>query len=608
MCGFSGERRFDGATADMGAVARMTHMQAPRGPDGEGMWASGPIGLGHRRLSIIDLSACGNQPMHDPDLGLTMVFNGCIYNYLQLREQLVAERDYRFFSTSDTEVVLKAYHAWGDRFVERLQGMFAFAIHERDTDRTFLARDRFGIKPLYLAETPSRLRFASSLPALVAGGDLDTSIDPIALHHYLSFHAVVPAPHTILHGVRKLPPATTLAIESDGTRTQTEYWEPNFTRDPDRADWTERDWEDAVLESLRDAVNWRLVADVPVGVLLSGGLDSSLVVGLLAEAGQTGINTFSIGFESFGGEEGDEFKYSDVIAREFATDHHRIRIDTQRLLPALHDAVTAMAEPMVSHDAVAFFLLSQEVAKHVKVVQSGQGADEVFAGYHWYPPMQALTEELGPGASRDQLVARAVDSYHAAFFDRPHGEMAEVLRPEHRVEQDVSRAFVEQHFARPGAETATDMALRLDSQIMLVDDPVKRVDNMTMAAGLEARVPFLDHEVLEIAAGVPPRLKLAQGGKGVLKEAARRVIPSAVIDRPKGYFPVPALKHLQGPYLELVRDALHAPEARERGLFNDAYVDGLLADPNAGLTALRGNKLWQLGLLELWLQAHDVRP
>ena len=608
MCGFCGELRLDGASPDLGAVSRMTDRMAPRGPDGEGIYASGALALGHRRLSIIDLSACGNQPMHDPELGLTIAFNGCIYNYQELRAHLQEERGYRFFSTSDTEVVLKAYHAWGDDLVDELQGMFAFAIHERDTGRTFLARDRFGIKPLYLAETPSRVRFASSLPALVAAGEVDTSIDPVALHHYLTFHSVVPAPHTIINGVRKLPPATTLVIEADGARKQVEYWEPNFTRDPDRADWSERDWEDAVLDTMRQAVEWRLVADVPVGVLLSGGLDSSMVVGLLAEAGQTGITTFSIGFESVGGEEGDEFKYSDVIAREFDTDHHRIRIDTERMLPALHEAVGAMSEPMVSHDAVAFYLLSQEVAKHVKVVQSGQGADEVFAGYHWYPPMQALTDDLGPDASREQLVSQAVDRYQAAFFDRPHDEMAELLRPEHRIEEDVSRAFVEQHFARPGAETATDMALRLDSQIMLVDDPVKRVDNMTMASGLEARVPFLDHEVLGIAARIPPELKLAQEGKGVLKEAARRVIPSAVIDRPKGYFPVPALKHLEGPYLELVRDALHAPEARERGLFQDAYVDRLLSAPNAELTALRGNKLWQLGLLELWLQTHGVRP
>jgi asparagine synthase (glutamine-hydrolysing) len=608
VCGFSGELRFDGTSPDVAAVARMTGTMEDRGPDAGGVWSAGPVAFGHRRLQIIDLTSHGNQPMHDAELGLTIIFNGCIYNYQQLREELRAERGYRFFSTSDTEVVLKAYHAWGDRFVERLQGMFAFAIHERDSGRTFLGRDRFGIKPLYLAEDGPRLRFASSLPALVAGGGVDTSIDPVALHHYLSFHAVVPAPHTIINGVRKLPPATTLAIAADGSREQVEFWRPDFTRDPDRADWTERDWEDAVLASMRQAVEWRLVADVPVGVLLSGGLDSSLAVGLLAEAGQQHLATFSIGFESFGGEEGDEFKYSDVIAREFGTDHHQLRIDTERMLPALGDAIASMSEPMVSHDAVAFYLLSQEVAKHVKVVQSGQGADEVFAGYHWYPPMQALTDELGPEADRESLVQRAVDSYHAAFFDRSHDAMSQLLRPEHRIEEDVSRAFVERHFRAPGAETATDMALRLDSQIMLVDDPVKRVDNMTMAWGLEARVPFLDHEVLDVAARIPPELKLAHDGKGVLKEAARRVIPNEVIDRPKGYFPVPALKHLQGPYLDHVRDALSAPEARERGLYEPGYVDALLADPNGSLTPLRGNELWQLALLELWLQAHDIRP
>lgn len=608
MCGFSGELRLDGTSPDLGAVARMTAQMSDRGPDAQGFFAAGPVAFGHQRLSIIDLSACGNQPMHDPDLGLTLVFNGCIYNYRQLRDELETDRGYRFFSSSDTEVVLKAYHAWGDEFLDRLQGMFAFVVHERDSGRTLMARDRFGIKPLYLAEHGARLRFASSLPALVAAGEVDTSIDRVALHHYLSFHAVVPAPHTILNGVRKLPPATTRVIEPDGEVIEREFWRPDFTRDPDKAGWSARDWEDAVLEALRSAVGWRTVADVPVGVLLSGGLDSSLVVGLLAEAGQSGINTFSIGFEAFGGEEGDEFKYSDLIAREYGTEHHRIRIDTARMLPALHDAVGAMAEPMVSHDAVAFYLLSQEVAKHVKVVQSGQGADEVFAGYHWYPPMHALAEHLGPNVSREELVSRAAESYHAAFFDRPHAEMSEVLRPGHRIDQDVSRVFVERHFAAPGAETATDMALRLDSQIMLVDDPVKRVDNMTMAAGLEARVPFLDHEVLEIAARVPPELKLAQNGKGVLKEAARRVIPSAVIDRPKGYFPVPALTYLQGPYLDLVKDALHAPEARERGLFEAHHVEALLANPNDELTPLRGNKLWQLGLLELWLQRHGVRP
>ncbi len=608
MCGFSGELRLDGGDPDVEAVARMTGTMVARGPDGQGVWASGPIALGHRRLSIIDLSACGTQPMHDPALGMTIAFNGCVYNYRQLRDELRDNHGMQFFSTSDTEVVMKAYAAWGERFVDRLQGMFACVIHERDSGRTVFVRDRFGIKPLYLSDQRGRLRFASTLPALLSAGGVDTSIDPVALHHYLTFHAVVPAPQTILNGVRKLPPATIMTIDADGTRRSATYWEPEFTRDPARGGYDERDWQDEVLDSLRRAVEWRLVADVPVGVLLSGGLDSSLVVGLLAEAGQHGIHTFSIGFASVGGIAGDEFAYSDVIAERFATNHHRIRIGTDRMLPALSGAIAAMSEPMVSHDAVAFYLLSQEVSQHVKVVQSGQGADEIFGGYHWYPPMHQLHDELGTDVDRDRLVDAAVDRYRRAFFDRDHGDMAEVVAPEHRCGHDVSGALVTEHFRRPGAQTATDMALRLDAQIMLVDDPVKRVDNMTMAAGLEARVPFLDHEVLAVAARVPPELKLAHEGKGVLKEAARRVIPEEVIDRPKGYFPVPALTHLEGPYLAMVRDALLAPEARERGLFADAYVDKLLAEPNGALTPLRGNKLWQLGLLELWLQSHDVRP
>lgn len=538
--------------------------------------------------------------MVDADLGLSVAWNGCIYNYKQLRREL-GEHGYRFFSHSDTEVLLKGYHHWGDRFVERLHGMFAFAIVERDSGRVLLGRDRLGIKPLYLTENSSRIRFASSLPALLAGADrdnsIDTRIDPVALHHYLSFHSVVPPPRTILRGVTKVPPASLVAIEPDGTTKTTTYWTPDFTRHSDRADWSERDWEDAVLESLRVAVDRRLVADVPVGCLLSGGVDSSLIVGLLAEAGQHGLATFSIGFESVGGVKGDEFRYSDVVAERFDTDHHQIRIDTARMLPALDGAIGAMSEPMVSHDCVAFYLLSQEVAKHVKVVQSGQGADEVFAGYHWYPPM---------GEPAAATLQGSVDSYRTAFFDRDPSGVAALVTPAFLADGDPSGAFVAEHFGRDGAQTGIDRALRLDTTVMLVDDPVKRVDNMTMAWGLEGRVPFLDHELVELAATCPPELKTAHGGKGVLKQAARRVIPAEVIDRPKGYFPVPALTHLEGPYLDLIRDALYAPAAKERGLFRPEAVDRLLADPNGRLTPLRGNELWQLALLELWLQKHGI--
>jgi asparagine synthase (glutamine-hydrolysing) len=347
-----------------------------------------------------------------------------------------------------------------------------------------------------------------------------------------------------------------------------------------------------VDEHLRRAVRRRLVADVPVGVLLSGGLDSSLIVALLAEEGQRGISTFSIGFESAGGEEGDEFRWSDVVAERYGTDHHRIRVRNDRVLDAVEPTVAAMSEPMVSHDVVAFFLLSQEVARSIKVVQSGQGADEVFAGYHWY---QTLGEATGDG----------VHDYARVFFDRDRAAVAEVVDPAHLAPEDVSRRFVEEHFALPGAGTPLDRALRIDTSVMLVEDPVKRVDNTTMAWGLEARVPFLDHELVELAVACPAGLKVGGGGKGVLKDVSRSLLPAGVIDRPKGYFPVPPLVHLSGDSVDLLGDALTSPAAKGRGLFRREHVDHLLRHP-AELTTLRYNKLWQLGILELWLQCHQI--
>jgi asparagine synthase (glutamine-hydrolysing) len=588
MCGIAGELRFDGRPADLGAVRRMLPPLASRGPDGEGLFERGPVAFGHRRLKIIDLSEAGAQPMTDSELGLTVVFNGCIYNYQDLREELSAY-GYRFFSTSDTEVILKAFHRWGSGCVRRFLGMFAFAILSHETGEVTLARDRLGIKPLYLAETAGRLRFASTLPALLAAGEVDTSIDKVALQHYMTFHSVVPAPRTILAGVRKLPPATVRTIRADGTSTESVYWAASFTRHVPAEDWPE-----LIHEKLRVAVERRMVADVPVGVLLSGGIDSSYIVALLAAQGQRGLTTFSIGFEAAGGESGDEFAYSDLVAKQFGTDHHQIRIGRERFLPAVERTVAAMSEPMVSHDCIAFNLLSEDVSKSVKVVQSGQGADEILAGYSWYPPLAGVPRE------------GAAEAYAKEFFDRPHGDLARQLSPDWLVGEDVSREFVAASFGRPGAETAVDAALRLDCEVMLVDDPVKRVDNMTMAWGLEARVPFLDHELVEVAAACPPELKLAHGGKGVLKDAARGVVPDEVIDRTKGYFPVPGIRHLEGPMLDRVRDALLAPAARSRGLFRPEYVSALLADPNTPRTTLGANQLWQLALLEMWLQDKGI--
>ena len=589
MCGICGEVTFNGASAGS-SLAAMTQKMRPRGPDAGGMFAQDRLAFGHRRLSIIDLTAPSQQPMIDPELGLAIVFNGCIYNYRDLRNELAA-KGYRFFSQGDTEVILKAYAEWGPRCVERFYGMFAFAVWERDSGRLVLARDRLGIKPLYYAEDKGRFRFASTLPALLAAGGIDTAIDPAALHHYLSWHAVVPAPMTILKGVRKLAPATICTIEADGRRHEETYWQLEVgPRAADRG-MTEADWREEVQAALGQAVDRRRVADVPVGVLLSGGLDSSLLVALLARLGQKDLKTFSVGFETVGDVEGDEFRYSDLIARHFATDHHRIRIDGARAIDALPGMVAAMSEPMMSHDAIGFYLLSHEVAKYVKVAQSGQGADEIFGGYHWYPVLMRSNDATG--------------DYARVYFDRDHAEMAQLIAPP-LVNGDYSRAFVDAFFRDCRSASPIDQTLQLDAQIMMVDDPVKRVDNMAMASGLETRVPFLDHEVVELAARIPAELKVAGGGKHILKEASRGLVPDAVIDRPKGYFPVPALKYLRGAFLDFVRGVLDDGRARGRGLFNRPYIDKLLDNPEGELTPKGHSKLWQVALLECWLQTQGI--
>ena len=589
MCGICGEIRFDGQAADVGAVARMTGAMTARGPDADGMVAHGPVAFGHRRLAIIDLSARGAQPMVDSDLGLTLVFNGCIYNYQELRNDLQAA-GYRFFSTADSEVVIKAFHKWGVHSVERFKGMFAFAIADRDTGVVTLARDRLGIKPLYLASSPGRLRFASTVRALLKAGGVDTELDRQALHHYMTFHSVVPAPRTVYRGVRKLPPATVRVIQPDGSHADTVYWDPDFRRDPDKASWSAGDWQAALMDALRAGVKRRMVADVPVGVLLSGGIDSSVVVALLAEQGQHGLATFSIGFDSAEGESGDEYFYSDLVAKTFDTDHHKIHIDSSLLIPAVPKTIAAMNEPMVSHDCVAFYLLSEQVSKSVKVVQSGQGADEILAGYSWYPPLANIARE------------QTTEAYAKVFFDRDHEDVLSIFSPEYGIDDDVSREFAAGHQGAPGADSAVDAALRLDTQVMLVDDPVKRVDSMTMAWGLEARVPFLDHDFVELAGACPPELKLASNGKGVLKDASRALLPSEVIDRTKGHFPVPSIRHLRGELLDMVRDAVTNDAARGRGLYRADSVKALLIAPNETRTRLDANTLWQLGVLEMWLQ------
>ncbi len=594
VCGICGELRLDGAEPDLGLLSRMLGKLARRGPDHEACFSDGPIVFGHRRLSIIDLTDRSNQPMVDRDLGLTLVFNGAIYNYRDLRKELI-RRGHRFFSDGDTEVILKAYAEWGERCVERLIGMFAFAVWDIRRRVLFLARDRLGIKPLYYTRCGGDcIRFASNVQALLEG-DVNTEIDPVGLHNQLTLHAVIPAPRTILKGVRKLAPGHTLTIDAKGGERVRRYWHLTAKRPAEtlsEADWTER-----VHEALRLAVRRRRdIADVPVGVLLSGGLDSSLLVALLAEEG--GIDnllTFSVGFEDQPEEKGSEFEYSDLVVERYPTRHHKYLIPNDQVIERLPEAVRCMSEPMVGQDAVAFFLLSERVSREVKVVQSGQGADEVFGGYFWYPRMAA---ESGSD----------LDRFRKHYFDRDHAEFLDAVNPAYHG-ADHTAELIAALLDEPGAEEYLDKVLRMDASTLIVDDPVKRVDNMTMAFGLEARVPFLDHELVELAMQLPPQLKLGSDGKHVLKTIARKLLPAEVIDRPKGYFPVPALKFVRGDFLNFMRDTLTSRACRERAIFQPAYLDKLLAEPEAHMTRLNGSKLWHAALLELWMQENvDASP
>jgi asparagine synthase (glutamine-hydrolysing) len=597
MCGIAGEFVWGDRRADVDAVARMLPALARRGPDADGVWASGRIALGHRRLSILDLSQRAHQPMFDPETGLALVFNGAIYNFRPLRAEL-ERRGHRFFSTGDTEVILRGYAEWGEAVVARLHGMFAFALFDSKAQKILLARDRMGIKPLYLARSAAGIRFASNTQALLSSGGVDTGMDAESLHLLFSLHAVVPAPRTVLRGIRKLQPAHYLVIEADGHEHLECYWRLSARR-PDQA-VDDGEWRERIEEGLRRAVRRRLeVADVPVGVLLSGGLDSSLLVALAVEEGARDLRTFTVGFEDQPEEKGSEFEYSDPVAERYATDHQKTLIPNTEVLRRLPEAVAAMAEPMFGQDAVAFYLLSEQVSRHVKVVQSGQGADEVFGGYFWYPRMA------------DDRAGDWADRFRRHYFDRDDPEMRELLADPPAT--DITGEWLRDELAAletDRADSFIDAVLALDVTTLIVDDPVKRVDNMTMAFGLEARVPFLDHELVETAAAMPPHLKLGDGGKMVLKQIARGRLPDAVLDRPKGYFPVPALKYVRGEFLDFMRDILGSQAARERGLYRPEYVQRLLAEPDSHFTRIQGSKLWHLALLEFWLQTHvdPVQP
>ena len=584
MCGICGQLRFDNKSVLKKTISLMSEKIKKRGPDDEGSFIDKNLGFGHRRLSIIDLSNHAHQPMVDEKLGLTLVFNGTIYNYLQLRNELI-KKGYNFFSNSDTEVIIKSYHFWGVACLEKFDGMFALAIWSGN--ELFIARDRMGIKPLYYTLDDKKFSFASNTQALLTQ-NIDTSISHKALNLQLSFHGVVPAPDTIINGIKKFKPAHFMLIKNGKIKEQ-KYWHPTAKR----TQLSEEENLEKTEELLIKAVEKRMGAsDVDIGVLLSGGLDSSMIVGILDKLGHKNINTFSIGFENIGSEVGSEFEYSDLIVDKFKTNHQKIIIPNSDVLKRLPEAVENMAEPMVAQDAVAFYLLSEKVAKNTKVVLSGQGADEAFCGYFWYPQMHNATGD-------------EVTRFSNHYIDREFSEYKQTINDKY-VSKNYASEFLSEEFSGDNCDEFIDKVLLLDITKLVVDDPVKRVDNMTMSFGLEARVPFMDYKLVEHALSMPFDLKAKGGSKYPLQKIARGLIPDAIIDRKKGYFPMPALKYVRGEFLDFMVDILKSSKCINRGIYNQKFIDKLIANPDNYMTALRGSRLWHLALLEFWLQTNNI--
>ena len=583
MCGIVGEYIFNKNYNNHNIELLLDQIKT-RGPDYSGFIVNQCIALGHSRLSIIDLSASSNQPFEDKDAQFTMVYNGCVYNYKELREDLV-KKGYVFKTTGDTEVVLKSYQEWGYDCLKKFEGDFALAIWENRNKKLFLARDRFGVKPLYFSNNKNFFRFGSSLQSIIAKKDINLELDNQSLHMHFSLHSVVPAPNTIFKNIKKVPPGHYLVISPDQEILTKAYWKLDSSSQSQLIT-DENEAKEQIKNLLIKAVEKRISAsDIDVGILLSGGLDSSLIVAL-ANDHFPNLKTYSIGFEDDKDEKGNEFFYSDQIAKQFKTKHKKIVIDNKSVLSRLPEAFKSMSEPMVAQDAIAFYMLSELVSKEVKVVLSGQGADEAFVGYFWYKNINAEVNDHR--------------NFCKHYVDRSHDEVKEFLNI--KFDGDHTSAMIKNKLNSANAKTLLGSVLNFDITTLVVDDPVKRVDNMTMAWGLEARVPFLDHQLIEASARIDPNLHLKRNGKNILKAISDDILPKGVIERKKGYFPMPALKFIRGEYYDFVYDILNSRQCYNRNLYNRDYINKLLEKPNEYKTAIDGNKLWHAAATELWFR------
>ena len=614
MCGICGIASTRGAV-DPGRLAAMSATLVQRGPDSDGAYLDGPVGLAARRLAIIDL-ATGDQPISNEDGRITVVQNGEIYNYRELRDEL-ERAGHRFTTSGDTEVLVHLYEEHGERFADRLRGMFAVALWDSERARLVLARDRYGIKPLYYREAEGELAFASELRALPRG-----EIDLDALDAFLAFNSV-PGPLTIFREVRKLQPGHALTWQ-DGRSELLRYARPA----PVPADEVRDDEESELVEELRarlrDSVRAHLVSDVPVGVLLSGGIDSAVLAALAAEELSDPLRTFSIGFEerSF-----DELGDARLVAERYGTDHHELvlRPDAALLLPALADAFD---EPFADSSALPTYLVSQLAASEVKVALSGEGGDELFGGYYTYAAdllaeraggmawfLRPVVERLPSSSARasfDYKAKRFVRAAHLPPLERHHG-WKEIFSPDARGELTGRRGgldpvdLLRDRFEETGEAELLARLQDVDLGTYLVDDLLVKTDRASMAHSLEARVPFLDSVVTNFALSLPSRHKVRGLRKKVLlRKAAEPLVPGELLRRRKRGFSSPAAAWLRGELEPFARETLSADTLRRQGFFRPEVVTRLLDDHVAGREDL-SRQLWGLLAFTLWHERHVER-
>ena len=610
-------------------VARMCDLIAHRGPDAEGVWADGHVALGHRRLAIIDLSPAGRQPMTSMDGRLTITFNGEIYNFLELRRELEG-RGHAFRSRSDTEVMLAAYREWGVDCLSRFRGMFAFAIWDARARTLFAARDRVGKKPLHYWIDRDGIAFASEPKAFLADPQFHPEPDPAALSAYLNYQ-YVPSPMSAFKGVRKLQPAHYLLV-TDGKVRVERYWKLSYAA---KRRMSEADACAELIERLREAVRLRLISDVPLGAFLSGGIDSSTVVALMAGLSETPVKTFSIGFDE---KEYDELPYARLVAHRYGTEHHEfvVRPDAVEIFPRL---VWHYNEPYADASAIPTYYLSEMARRHVTVALNGDAGDENFAGYRRYitpgtarhfdrlprPVRRAVSEvaRRTPTPGRSDSVVYRGRQWLRRLSDTPEGRYSRrvmIFDPDQKIQMcepaflaeagdDGTPTFLAEAFERSDADEFVDAVLDVDVTCYLSDCLLVKVDIATMAHGLEGRSPMLDHEFMEFAASLPADLKLrGTDTKYILKKAARDFVPAEIIDRPKKGFSVPLDRWFRHELREMAGDLLLDGRLAGRGYFRPGAVQRLVDEHWRGAAAWH-NHLWSLLMLESWHRMFiDERP